>query len=152
PVPGASVGHRTSGHGFATSALFVLCDAEGVFVYDGAPSPGEAISLEAFAPNFVNETRTTQLSGGNRPLELQFHLRPKPSDRPGMPAPGEKGWRTVSGVVRGPDGKPVPGALATWGFDSAIEARTDDAGRFRLTVPDGASVVPVMARDLTPGV
>jgi hypothetical protein len=154
PVPGAHVGRHTSGSFFSINALFVACDAEGRFAYDDAVPPGQPTWLAAAAPDHVEDERHgLVLPADGKALEVHFRLRPKPGQPGKKPAPDEEKRRTVSGVVRGPDAKPVAGVLVRWGYQpfvGAIETRTDDKGRFHLTVPDKADMLAVLPREFTP--
>ncbi len=153
-LPGAYVGRHTSGSYFSINGLYLACDAEGRFEYDDVVPPDQPTRLVAAAPGYHEEQRDDLLvPPGDKPLELHFRLRPKPETRPGGPATDEEKRRLVTGIVRGPDQKPVAGVLVHWGYQpyvGAIKARTDAAGRFRLTVPDKADMVAVLPRDFTP--
>jgi hypothetical protein len=154
PIPGAYVGRHTSGSYFATNGLFVPCDAKGRFEYDDAAPPGQPTRLTAHAPGYQEEQRddlTSPVSG--KPLEVEFRLRPAPGTKKNAKAPPDEKRRQVSGVVVGPDSKPVAGVLVRWGYQpfvGAIEIRTDAKGRFRLTVPDSANMLAVLPADFTP--
>jgi beta-lactamase regulating signal transducer with metallopeptidase domain len=158
PIAGAYVGHSTSGSYFSTNGLYTACDAEGRFVYDGC-TPDQATRLNAGAPGYIEDDREGIIgSPDGKPLELDFRLRPKLADlKPGIPPvqrpPEDETRRIVSGVVRGPDKKPVEGVRVRWGFQpfsDAIEAQTDAEGRFRLTVPAKENLLAVLPRDFTP--
>ncbi|MCI0459366.1 MAG: sigma-70 family RNA polymerase sigma factor, partial [Gemmataceae bacterium] len=157
PVPGAFVGRGTSGNIFSGSALFVNCDSEGRFEYDGADPPDWLArgQLIAEAPGYVmlyhpGRTRPTD----SRPRELRFRLRPgTPGTPAGVPPSEAEQERVVSGVVRGPDGKPVADVLVRWGnrpFGAALQSRTDAGGRFRIAVPDQDGMLAVLPRDFAP--
>ncbi|HEY1378730.1 MAG TPA: carboxypeptidase regulatory-like domain-containing protein [Gemmataceae bacterium] len=145
PVPGAYVGDVATG--------FEPCAADGRFVYHGLPLDVPD-RLSAAAPGHQGETLSVTAAAGQPPAELHFRLRPVP---PGAAtAPGEVGerGRALTGIVRGPDGKPVEGALVRWGAVALVgapQARTGPDGRFRVTgVPDKEGTVAVFARGLQP--
>jgi beta-lactamase regulating signal transducer with metallopeptidase domain len=158
PIPGAYVGQSTSGSFWSTNGLYVTCDADGRFDYDGGASPNGAAQLIAAAPGYAREESGLRLVSSDKPAEVHFQLRRLPADmKPGAaPAfllPGDEKRRTVSGVVRGPDKKPVEGVLVRWGFAltfNAIETRTDAEGRFRLVVPAKVNLLAVLPRDYAP--
>jgi Protein of unknown function (DUF1416) len=158
PIPGAFVGRATSGRFFSgNGGLFVTCDAEGRFEYDGV-TLDQPTWLSATAPGHAEE----QYDGlivppGGKPLELHFQLRPKPVDaKPGaspVPRSDDETQRTLSGIVRGPDNKPVAGVRVRWGYQpvaDSIQTRTNAEGRFRLSVPNIENMLAVLPRDFTP--
>jgi RNA polymerase sigma factor (sigma-70 family) len=153
PIPGAGVGRYTSGSYFSSNGLFVACDAEGRFEYDGV-SLLYAPELTASVPGFFEEERSAlHVPEIGKPSELQFKLRPKPGSRAGATAPEGEKWRVISGVIRGPDKKALEGVLVRWGYmsnTSDIETRTDRRGEFRLTVPDQPEVLAVLPHDFKP--
>ncbi len=154
PIPGAYVGRNTSGSYFSLNGLFLACDAQGRFEYDDAVPPGQPTRLSAGAPGYVAEGyNEVRVPPGGKPLELNFRLRPKPGTRPNVPMSDDEKRRLVSGIVRGPDAKPLAGVMVRWSyhpFGGDIQTRTDAAGRFRLTVPDEAGMLAVLPRDFTP--
>jgi protocatechuate 3,4-dioxygenase beta subunit len=175
PIPGAYVGRSTSGSCFSTSGLFLLCDADGRFEYDDAVPPDQPKRLSAEAPGYVEAERNDLVVSPDGKLELDFQLRPQPDGRkpsgvkaPAQSAPSsskpkshvpaaqvqeEEKRRVVSGVVRGPDNKPVAGVVVRWGYQpyaSGIQTRTDAEGRFRLTVPDKPDMLAVLPREFLP--
>jgi beta-lactamase regulating signal transducer with metallopeptidase domain len=165
PIPGAYVGKSTSGSYFSINGLWLACDAQGRFEYDNSVPPDQPTRLSAAAPGYVEEERDGLLVPDyDKPLQLYFRLRPKPSDpKPRAEShgaakskpkpPDDEARRTVSGVVRGPDKKPVAGVVVRWGFRpfvDAIQTRTDAEGRFRLTVPDKANMLAVLPRRFPP--
>jgi protocatechuate 3,4-dioxygenase beta subunit len=156
PIQGAYVGRLGSGSHFSMAALFVACDAEGRFEYDGKVLD-QTGSLMAGAPGYVADQRDglTIAPDGKAPV-VEFRLRPNPNDapNPGVPARrDEEKRRTVSGTVRGPDSKPVQGVLVRWGYQpfvGAIETRTDAEGRFQFRVPDEDNMIAVLPREFPP--
>jgi beta-lactamase regulating signal transducer with metallopeptidase domain len=154
PIANAYVGRYTSGSFFSINALFVACDGNGRFAYDDAAPPDQPTRLTAGAPGYEEDEREGLLTPpGGKPLELHFRLRVKAGGQPGAPAAEEEKRRMVSGVVRGPDRKPVAGVVVRWGYQpfvGAIQASTDEAGRFRLTVPDQAQILAVLPHDFAP--
>ncbi len=163
PVPGAYVGRNTSGSFFSINGLWMACDAQGQFEYDDAAPPGQPTRLSAAAPGYEEDERGGLLVPDyDKPLPLHFWLRPKPSDQKPRTKgagvakpqpPDEAKRRTVSGIVRGPDKKPVAGVLVRWGWQpnvDAIQTRTDKDGRFRLTVPDKANMLAVFPEHFPP--
>jgi RNA polymerase sigma factor (sigma-70 family) len=163
PVTGAYVGRSTSGSYFSINGLWLACDAQGQFEYDDAALPGQPTRLSAAAPGYVKEERDGLLVPDfDKPLQVHFRLRPKPSDSelrakgPGVAKPqqpDEEKRRAVSGVVRGPDKKPVAGVLVRWGYQpyvDAVQMRTNKDGRFRLTVPDKANMLAVLPKHYPP--
>jgi hypothetical protein len=157
PIPGAYVGSSAASSYWSMNAGYTACDAEGRFDYDGVPL-NHAIQLKAAAPGYAEEQSGGLLVSSDKPAEVHFQLRPQPADpKPGAaPAPklpGDETRRTVSGVVRGPDKKPVEGVLVRWGFLESfdpIQARTDAEGRFRLVVPAKENLLAVLPRDYAP--
>jgi protocatechuate 3,4-dioxygenase beta subunit len=146
PIAGAYVGRGTSGTHFSINALYEPCDADGRFVYHGV-SLDRPTSLAGYAPGFVDELRDDILLGpGEKPAELIFRLRPQP---PETPAGKDDKRRVVSGVVLGPNSVPQPGVAIRWGtwpHAGAPRTKTDDGGRFRLTVPDDTNTLVVVHR------
>jgi hypothetical protein len=154
PIPGAYVGRHTSGTYFSINGLFLACDAEGRFAYDDAVPPGQSTWLAAAAPGYLEEQHEgLHVPEDGKPLELHFRLRPKPSQQPAPRGHADEALRTVSGIVCGPDKKPVAGVLVRWGYQpfvGATEVRTDRAGYFRFDVPDKAGMLAVLPRDSRP--
>jgi hypothetical protein len=158
PISGAYVGRSTSGSYFSINGLYMACDAEGRFEYDTGAAPDQRTQLSAAAPGYVAEVREGRIVSLDKPLEFDFKLRPDLADpKPGIkPVPqraDDETWRIVSGVVRGPDKKPVEGVRVRWGFLESfdpIQARTDAEGRFCLTVPGKENLLAVLPRDFTP--
>jgi uncharacterized GH25 family protein len=153
PIPGAYVGRSTSGSYFSITGLYVACDAEGRFEYDDAVTQGQPTRLTAAAPGYNEAERNGLIVPSDKPLEVHFRLRPTPGSRPAVKVPPDEKQRAVSGVVRGPDAKPVAGVVVRWGYQphvGAIQTRTDAEGRFRLMVPDKANMLAVLPRAFTP--
>jgi uncharacterized GH25 family protein len=154
PIPGAYVWRPTSGSHFSLTGLVVSCDAEGRFEYDDAVPPDQPTRLTGSAPGYVDgDLDDLYVSPDGKPLVLDFRLRRKPDDRPNAKVPDDEKRRVVSGVVRGPDGKPVASVVVRWGYKpyvGAIQTKTDQKGRFRFTVPDKADLVAVLPRELAP--
>jgi beta-lactamase regulating signal transducer with metallopeptidase domain len=154
PLPGAYVGRHTSGNVFSLNGLFQACDAQGRFEYDDAAPPDQLTRLSAAAPGYVQEaSNSLRVPPGGKPLEVHFRLRPEPGTRPKAPVPDGEKRRVVSGVVRGPDAKPVADVVVRWGYEPfvrVIQTRTDAAGRFRVTVPDQAGMLAVLPRAFRP--
>jgi uncharacterized GH25 family protein len=151
PIPGAYVGRHTSGSYFSINGLFQACDADGRFEYDDAVPPDQPTRLAGFAPGYVEDERNGT-SGGfdGKPLRLNFRLKPKP---PPEPKGDNDTRRIVSGVVLAPNGVPQPGITVRWGFEAyvgAIEVKTNDAGRFKITAPGEAGVLAVLSRQYLP--
>ena len=163
PIPGAYVGKSTSGSDFSINGLWMACDAQGSFEYDNSVALDQPTRLSAAAPGYVEEERDGLLVPDfDKPLQVHFRLRPRPSEhKPRAKGavvakpqqPDEEKRRTVSGVVRGPDKKPVAGILVRWGYQpyvDAVQMRTDKDGRFRLNVPDKANMLAVLPKHLPP--
>ena len=165
PIPDAYVGKHTSGSFFSINGLWMACDAQGRFAYDNSAPPGQPTGLSAAAPGYVEEERHgLVVLDYDKPLQVHFRLRPKPSDqnpraeaadvtKPKPQPADDEVRRTVSGVVRGPDKKPVKGVLVRWGFqpfNDAIHTRTDEKGRFRFIVPDKDNMLSVLPRQFAP--
>jgi beta-lactamase regulating signal transducer with metallopeptidase domain/uncharacterized GH25 family protein len=154
PIPGACVGRHTSGSFFSINGLFVACDPAGRFEYDDAVPPDQPTRLTASAPGFVDDERgnlTAPQPG--KPLVVDFRLRPKPGTPAADRVPGAEKLRAVTGVVRGPDGKPAAGVVVRWGYEPYVgstQTKTDAEGRFRLNVPDKANMVAVLPRAFPP--
>jgi protocatechuate 3,4-dioxygenase beta subunit len=153
PIPGAWVCRLTSGNSISNRGLVQTCDGEGRFEYDDAVPPDQPTRLTAGAPGYSREDRDELLiAPGDKPIEVNISLRPLAEVRPNPPAPAEKS-RVVSGVVRGPDGKPVARVLLSWPREPGAfpsETRTDAEGRFRITVPDRDGVLRVLPRSFQP--
>jgi beta-lactamase regulating signal transducer with metallopeptidase domain/uncharacterized GH25 family protein len=153
PIPGAHVGRSTSGSFFSINALYEPCDREGRFEYDGV-TPDQSMTLTAAAPGYAEDDRGGVVPPlGGKPLMLNFRLRAKPGTPAGDRLPDAEKRRAVSGVVHGPDGKPVAGVVVRWGYQpyvGAIQTRTDAAGRFRIVVPDKENVLAVLPRNFPP--
>jgi hypothetical protein len=153
PIPGAYVGRHTSGSYYSINGLFLACAPDGRFDYDDATPPDQPTRLFAAAPGYVEEERDGLLVPPDKPLELTFRLRPKPETRPKAPVPEDEKRRVVSGFIRQPNGAPAVDVVVRWGYhpySGAIQTRTDDAGRFRLTVPDRAELLAVLPRGFPP--
>jgi uncharacterized GH25 family protein len=156
PIPGATVGLRTSGTILSGLALWELCSEDGRFSYDGKPL-GRIGRLTARAPGYQYQERSDIVVFDNsHPAQIDFILRPNPTKAPAARvAATVTNRRTVSGTVVGPDGKPVGSAVVRWDLrvssDSVPETNTDAQGAFRLDgVPDSANVLSVMAKGLAP--
>jgi beta-lactamase regulating signal transducer with metallopeptidase domain/protocatechuate 3,4-dioxygenase beta subunit len=154
PIPKANVGRSTSGSFFSINALYVACDSEGRFEYDDAVTPDQPTRLTASAPGYVPDEQSGVHSPEvGKPLVLNFRLRPSPGTPAAARAPDAEKLRAVSGVVLGPDGKPVAGVVVRWGYQATSDAkqtRTDAAGRFRLKVPDKENLLAVLPREFQP--
>src|SRR5262245_5966241 len=153
PIAGAYVGKATSGTVFSIRSLWVKCDADGRYEYDGAPQ-GQPTWLSAAAPGYVgDDLDSVVVPEEDKPLHIDFRLRPKPSDK--LSGKPDDKRRIVKGVVRAPDRKPVADVVVRWGYmpySGATEARTDAKGRFQLTVPNEAGFLAVLPRELEPQV
>lgn len=89
------------------NGLVALCDAGGWFEFPNAPVRG-AIQLQAVAPGFAAELRTNVQPDPQRPVEVQFGLRP---------------GHSLGGTVWAAGGRPVAGArLEAWPMQSAGQA------------------------------
>jgi protocatechuate 3,4-dioxygenase beta subunit len=157
PIPGAYVGRSTSGTFFSLNGLYLACDADGKFEYDDAVLPDEPTRLTAQAPGHLAAERNDLLVLPDRKLEINFQLRPQPDAqkvaRGNATGTDEDKRRVVSGIVRGPDNKPVAGVVVRWGYQptvNAIQTKTDPTGRFRLTVPDKPDILAVLPREFPP--
>lgn len=156
PIPGASVGRSTSGTFFSLNGLYLACDADGKFEYDDAVPPDEPTRLTAQAPGHIPGERNDLLVPPDGKLEVNFQLRLQPDAQRlagAAQAQDEEKRRVVSGIVRGPDNKPVAEVVVRWGYQptmTAIQTRTDAAGRFRLTVPDKPDILAVLPREFPP--
>jgi RNA polymerase sigma factor (sigma-70 family) len=155
PIKGAYVGRHTSGSYFSINGLFLACDADGRFEYDDAVPPDQPTRLAAGAPSYDEAERDPlKVSPDGTPLELHFRLSPTyGTAKAKTKLADEEKRRTISGIVRGPDEKPVAGVLVRWGYQpyvGAIETRTDATGHYRLTVPDKADLLTVLPRDFLP--
>jgi hypothetical protein len=153
PIPGAAVGRHTSGSFFSTNALFERCDADGRFVYDGIAIDSPARLSAESAGYDDHEKDGLLVTDPARPLSVEFRLSCRAAAGAAA-VPGVTARRAVTGTIRGPEGKPLAGALVRWGplaTSASIEARTAADGSFRLAdVPDEAGVLAVMAADLAP--
>jgi hypothetical protein len=154
PIPGAYVGRSTSGTFFSINALYLACDAAGRFEYDDAVPPEQPTRLNGYAPGYETEERGGLIAPADgKPLELHFKLRPTPGSQPGVKPREEDRRRIVSGIVRGPDGKPAAGVMVRWGHEpvsGAIQGRTDMEGKFRLSVPVKEGILAVLPNDALP--
>jgi thiol-disulfide isomerase/thioredoxin len=172
PIAGAAVGRMTSGSILSLTGLWEHTDVQGNFVYDGLVLD-RTTWLNAEAPGFTGENRSdVQLDSGGVAKPIEFRL----ARRPVAPPPqgqvgnvlakaaaallGAPSRRSVTGVVLGPDKKPIANAKVQWdsprGSDS-IEAKTDAEGKFRLApvpsepntvwaVPESAELAPALVR------
>jgi beta-lactamase regulating signal transducer with metallopeptidase domain/protocatechuate 3,4-dioxygenase beta subunit len=158
PIPGAWVGRHTSGTFFSINALYIACDAQGRFEYDDAAPPGQPTRLVAAAPGYAEEGQDGLLvPEDGKPLEIHFRLRPKPGEQKAAAAPRtqppDERLRIVSGIVRGPDRKPLSGVVVRWGPDQVnegVQTRTGADGRFRLNVPDKTNLLSILPRNFLP--
>lgn len=146
PIPGATVGWPF---------LWQKCSEDGRFSAYGVPlSRGSRLS--AHAPGYLDQELDFVVDGASTSAELQFVLRPDPAKDPRAKASAKTAdRRSVSGVVVGPDGKPVGKATVRWGVkvDSRrhSETTTDEQGAFRLDgLADAPEFLSVLASGLTP--
>ncbi len=156
PIPGATVGLRTSGSIFSGSALWEKCAEDGTFSYDGK-SLGRTGRLSARGRGYQDmEREDVVVLDPATPARVDFTLRPDPTKgRVSKAAAPLVHRRNVSGKVVGPDGKPVIAAVVRWDLrvssDSVPETKTDAEGTFRLQgVPDAENVLSVMSKGLAP--
>jgi hypothetical protein len=156
PIPGATIGLRTSGSIFSGSALWERCSDDGRFSYDGK-ALGRTGRLSARAPGYQDVEREDVVAfDASNPVQIDFILRPDPTKRSAAKVAAKAtNRRTVSGTVVSPGGKPVASAVVRWDLqvssDSVPETKTDSHGAFRLEgVPDTANVLSVMAKGLAP--
>ena len=156
PIPGATVGLRTSGSIFSGSALWEKCSEDGRYSYDGKPL-GRTGRLSARAPGYQDMEREDVVAlDASKPTEVDFTLRVDLRKASAAKAVVEaSNRRSVSGKVVGPEGKPVAEAVVRWDLlvssDSVPETETDAQGAFRLEgVPDSPNVLSVMAKGLAP--
>lgn len=156
PIPGATVGLRTSGSIFSGSALWERCSEDGRFSYDGKPL-GRTGRLAARAPGFLDLEREDVVAmDASNSVQIDFILRPDPTKVLATKVAAKAtNRRTVSGTVVSPIGNPVASAVVRWDLrvssDSVPETKTDALGTFRLEgVPDSANVLSVMAKGLAP--
>jgi beta-lactamase regulating signal transducer with metallopeptidase domain/uncharacterized GH25 family protein len=150
PLPGAAVGFHTSGSFFSLNGLWTACDNEGRFVYDGC-GPDRDLTLSAAAPGYVEASQNVSVGPiDSKPVEIYFRLKLNVGATPEQKLPIDEPRRMVSGVVRGPDRKPLADVLVRWGYEpfvSAISTRTDADGAFQLAVPDKANMLAVLPRE-----
>lgn len=165
PIAGAAVGRSTSGSILSLTGLWEHTDAQGAFEYDGLVLD-RATWLNVEASGFTGADRqSSQLASGEEARPLVFRLaRNQTAPQAGTavrgdaPRPGSSRVRNVTGVVFGPDKKPVARAKVRWGpheDSNTIETKTDAEGRFRLSpVSSESNVVWVVPEDgpLAPGV
>lgn len=167
PIPGAFVGRTTSGSILSLTGLWVRADDQGRFDFDGLVL-NRTTWLNAVAAGYEDGQRNgvqRDADAGSTAIDFRLAVnpaakRPKPdASAKAAPAPAKApNRRDVSGVVVGPDDKPVAGAAVRWGVNQGsdtIEARTDAEGKFRLAlVPDAQGVVTVIpaGADLAPDV
>jgi hypothetical protein len=159
PIPGARVGRSTSGHSISINALFVRCDDQGRFEYDGI-ALDRPTWLGAEADGYRELQKDNLLVDpkvGTLTLDFQLARSPEAprtgdsAAKDGVQAdaavPAE--FRDVTGIVLGPGDEPVAGSAVRWGADrnsETIATRTGADGRFRLRqVPDQKGVVAVIA-------
>ncbi len=159
PIPGAYVGHMTSGHTISCTALFDRCDDLGRFEYDGVAFD-QPTWLNAHAPDYeVQQKDDLLLDPKTGSLSLDFRFAREPE----APGPEEAAkaqavtkearvapkFRAVTGTVRGPGAGPIAGAVVRWGPEQdaqTVSTRTGADGRFRLAhVPDQEALVAVFA-------
>jgi Carboxypeptidase regulatory-like domain len=156
PIPGATVGLRTSGSIFSGSALWDSCSEDGRFSYDGKPL-GRTGRLAARAPGYQDLEREDVVAfEASNSVQIDFILRPDPTKGPAAKVAAKAtNRRTVSGTVVSPIGNPVASAVVRWDLrvssDSVPETKTDALGAFRLEgVPDSANVLSLMAKGFAP--
>jgi hypothetical protein len=154
PIPGATVGLRTSGSILSGSALWERCSEDGRYSYDGK-SLGRSGRLAARAPGYQDLERSDiVVFDPSNPIQIDFTLRPDPT-KGQVAAAKPITRRTVFGTVVGPDQKPVASAVVRWGLlvssDSVPETKTDPRGTFRLEgLPDSDNILSVMVKGLAP--
>jgi uncharacterized GH25 family protein len=145
PIAGAYVGRATSGSYFSINALYEPCAADGRFEYDGV-GLDRSTGLTGHAPGFIPEERdSAMIVPDGKPPELNFRLRPEPPEKPG--GKNDK-RRIVKGVVLGPNSVPQPGVTVRWGEHEYVgwpKTKTDNAGRFSLTVPDEPQALAIVS-------
>src|SRR5262249_7946678 len=151
PIAGAYVGKGTSGTVFSIRSLWVKCDADGRYEYDGAPQ-GQPTVLSAAAPGYMDDDLgNLVVPEEGKALHIDFRLSPRPPATPTGKADDKR--RVVKGIVRGADMKPVADIVVRCGYMpyvDAIEVRTDAQGKFQMTVPDEAGLLAVLPRELEP--
>ncbi len=158
PIPGAVVGRFSSGRAFSTDALYIRCDDQGAFEYDGL-SYDITYDLTAIGTGFVRGFRETIVVERERPAAIEFRLErsmeARADEAGNVKRKAGAAVHDLTGVVRGPAGEPVGRAvvrlLRSDGYEKNRETRTDAAGAFRFAgVGDGARRLVVIARDLAP--
>lgn len=161
PVPGATIGLRTSGSILSGSALWERCAEDGRFSYDGKPL-GRTSRIAAHAPGYQIEERDDIVAlDPSNPTEANFTLQldPTKTKTKSTNTTGKSkkeaavNRRAVSGTIVGPEGKPVAAAVVRWGLlvssDSVPETKTDAKGAFHLEgIPDETGILSVMAKGL----
>ena len=93
------------------------------------------------------------VAADGKPLEVHFQLRPKLATAQDAGTGKGKKSRVITGIIRGPDKKPVEGVLVRWGvwdMVGSLEAKTDVRGQYRLTVPDEPELLAVLPHEFRP--
>ncbi|HYV37730.1 MAG TPA: carboxypeptidase-like regulatory domain-containing protein, partial [Gemmataceae bacterium] len=151
PIAGAYVGRPTSGSYFSLCGLYESCDEAGRFEFDGL-SPDWPSDLVASAPGHLMEYASNVVvpAKGKAPA-LNIQLRPKSGSTNDSKLLDTKKWRTVSGVVHGPDGKPAADVAIRWDCKplhaDSLQTATDKDGKFRFVVHDEVGMLAVLPRD-----
>jgi thiol-disulfide isomerase/thioredoxin/protocatechuate 3,4-dioxygenase beta subunit len=156
PIPGAVVGHHTSGRAFSGNALWERCDPDGRFVWEGKEFD-RPTRIAAEAPGYQSDEKSGLIiARGAGPLEVNFRLKPDPTlarAQAAQPVEPAEARRDVTGTVTLPEGKPAANAIVRWGTNqhsASQQARADAEGRFRLArVPDEPGVLAVIPAGTT---
>lgn len=158
------MGRSTSGSSISLTGLWVQADDQGRFEYDGVVLE-RTTWLNANAEGFESGQQDgVHADSGGGPFSVEFRLAPNPAKPRSQPdllggvlpkaaaASKVENRRDISGRVLDPEKNPVVGATIRWGTDlsgETSETKTDDSGRFRLSLvpdrPEVISVIPVNA-------
>ena len=139
PIPGASVGLRTSGSIFSGSALWEKCSEDGRYSYDGKPL-GRTGRLSARAPGYQDQDREDVVAlDASKPTEVDFTLRARSQEIPGGESRRQRRRTGAPCPARssGPDGKPVASAVVRWDLPVQQRQRPRDEDRRRRSIPAG---------------
>ena len=121
-------------------------DADGRWELTNAPAPATRFSLRFSHPDYVSDARYGGLQGEQLVTTEQL--------RAGASVVMLKSGGRITGIVTGPDGSPVAGAVVSFHDDPYLtpgdwEVKTDAAGVYTLpTLPPGRHPITVVARGL----
>jgi hypothetical protein len=122
-------------------------DADGQFRLDVRPeAPAAPIALEVLAAGYAPGSLPAWPAAGEALVVALAPSAPWDAAAPAAPFSPPLPLLTGEGVVRGPDGAPVAGALVVVAGSDA-RARTDDVGRYAIPLPAGGATLVVHSPD-----